>query len=64
MIAVTNENERPQITWRHGYRGDNVWAELIILSGLKPTSVRIRYSETGEDNVVKGLYRKGFKYIF
>ena len=41
---------------------ERIWAELVIESDLKPKSVFVKYSETPEDNVISGLYRRDFRW--
>lgn len=61
--AVANNAPRPEMTWNWGLNSDTIWAELTIVSNLKPTSVNIRYAETVEDNIVSGLHRRDFRWM-
>ena len=60
--AVTNKSPRPKMRWDWGISNDTIWAELEILSDLKPISVSIKYAETDSDNVIPELYRRDFRW--
>ena len=53
---------RPEISWTWGTEGEIVWAELEVLSDMDPESVIIKYSETGEDFLEKGVYKRDWRW--
>ena len=60
--SIATNSPRPKIEWKSGFSEDTIWGELTIKSDLKPKSVNIKYSETVEDHLVDGLYRRDFRY--
>ena len=62
LRAVATNSPRPEISWTWGTEGDIVWAELNILSDMAPQSVMIKYSETGEDFLEKGVYKRDWRW--
>lgn len=60
--AVSSDKPRPKIAWEWGMKDDMLWATLNVTSSLKPTKVRVRYTESQADHIFADIHRRDFRW--